>query len=66
MLFYLNGLYINFSYFQMGCEQVTCFQAANQASDGEPPKYGRVAVPLVIIPSPILASNNQEVIEKIT
>ena len=45
----------------MGTEQVTCFQAANQSSDGEPPQYVRVPVPLVIVQSPTVESNNQQV-----
>ena len=45
----------------MGTEQVTCFQATNQSSDGEPPQWVRVPVPLVIVQSPIIELNNQQV-----
>lgn len=34
--------------------QLTCFQSVNQSTEGEPPQYERLEVPIFIVPSPKL------------
>ncbi|XP_045114504.1 lys-63-specific deubiquitinase BRCC36-like isoform X2 [Portunus trituberculatus] len=50
---------------KIGNHQVTCFQASNQSPEGEPPQYVRLPVPIEILSTPILASNNQQALDNL-
>ncbi|XP_050696092.1 lys-63-specific deubiquitinase BRCC36-like isoform X2 [Eriocheir sinensis] len=50
---------------KVGSHQVTCFQATNQSPEGESPQYVRLPVPIEILPSPTLATNNQQALDNL-